>query len=135
MKRLRKVHWGDWLACVLVAAVLNWTTGCATIFSGTSQTVRVVTTPPGKTVYYQGMSLKDGQMFTVQKHFREPQFNVGTTTRPIMTPMNYDPDPWLIGDAALFLLGILPGVVALGVDFGTGSWRNLNDPQNVYARE
>jgi hypothetical protein len=32
--------------------------------------------------------------------------------------------PWLIGDALLLLPGIIPGVIAFAVDFGTGAWRH-----------
>lgn len=32
--------------------------------------------------------------------------------------------PWLIGDALLLIPGIVPGVIAFIVDFGTGEWRH-----------
>ena len=32
--------------------------------------------------------------------------------------------PWLIGDGLLLLPGIVPGVIALVVDFGTGAWEH-----------
>ena len=32
--------------------------------------------------------------------------------------------PWLAGDALLLLPGIVPGVVAFIVDFGTGAWQH-----------
>ena len=32
--------------------------------------------------------------------------------------------PWLIGDALLLVVGIVPGVIAFAVDFGTGAWRH-----------
>lgn len=32
--------------------------------------------------------------------------------------------PWLWADAGLLLLGIVPGVVAFIVDFGTGAWQH-----------
>ena len=35
-----------------------------------------------------------------------------------------DTCPWLIGDALLLLPGIVPGVIAFAVDFGTGAWRH-----------
>ena len=35
-----------------------------------------------------------------------------------------DTCPWLIGDALLLLPGIVPGVIAFVVDFGTGAWRH-----------
>ena len=34
--------------------------------------------------------------------------------------------PWLIGDALLLIPGILPGVIAFIVDFGTGAWHHDN---------
>ena len=47
--------------------------------------------------------------------------------------MKYGVDPWVIADTCLLFLGILPGVIALGVDFGTGAWRKLDNPQVVFA--
>ena len=32
--------------------------------------------------------------------------------------------PWLIGDALLLFAGVIPGVIAFAVDFGTGCWRH-----------
>ena len=36
--------------------------------------------------------------------------------------------PWLIGDALLLLPGVVPGVIAFAVDFGTGAWRHDEFP-------
>jgi len=32
--------------------------------------------------------------------------------------------PWILGDVGLLFLGIVPGVIAFAVDFGTGCWRH-----------
>ena len=32
--------------------------------------------------------------------------------------------PWLGGDALLLIPGVVPGVVAFAVDFGTGAWQH-----------
>ena len=32
--------------------------------------------------------------------------------------------PWLIGDALLLIPGVIPGVIAFCVDFGTGAWHH-----------
>ncbi len=32
--------------------------------------------------------------------------------------------PWLAGDAAWLLAGVIPGVVAFIVDFGSGAWKH-----------
>lgn len=37
--------------------------------------------------------------------------------------------PWLLGDAGLLLLGIVPGVIAFIVDFGTGAWQHEGETQ------
>ncbi|MFO0981039.1 MAG: hypothetical protein U1E76_04690 [Planctomycetota bacterium] len=105
--------------------------GCATIFRGTSQPVRVATHPTGGSVLYQGMPCRDGQLVSVNKRFETPQFLIPGDHPPFPVDMAYDPDPWLIGDAALCLLFVIPGLVAFGVDFATGSWRNLHDLQTV----
>ena len=62
-----------------------------------------------------------------------PLINVGSAKTPINVQLTYDPSPWLIADGALLLLGIIPGVIALGVDFFTGSWRILHDPQVLHT--
>ena len=133
MRILHRTRVKRWIAGVVLVAFLNLATGCCAILNGTSQTIRVVTNPEGKTVEYEGMKLKDGDTFTLQKHFHNPQFNVGTDRRPIMYDLHYDPDPWLIGDGVLLLFFIIPGVIALGVDFGTGAWRTVDNPQQVYV--
>jgi len=35
--------------------------------------------------------------------------------------------PWLLGDAGLLLLGIIPGVIAFAVDFGNGEWQHSHE--------
>ena len=42
--------------------------------------------------------------------------------------------PWLIGDALLLLPGIVPGVIAFAVDFGTGAWRHDGYAATASAR-
>ena len=32
--------------------------------------------------------------------------------------------PWLVGDALLLIPGVIPGVIAFCVDFGTGAWHH-----------
>ncbi len=41
--------------------------------------------------------------------------------------------PWVAGDAGLLLLGIVPGVIAFIVDFGTGAWRHTETDQVTTA--
>lgn len=114
-------------------AVAAFSTGCSTIFSGSSQTVLVTTAPAGRTVYYEGMPVRDGEYLVVQKRFEAPQMNIGNDERQYLVPMAYGPDPWLIGDAVLMFVFLVPGLVAVGVDLGTGSWRKLESPQRFHV--
>lgn len=34
--------------------------------------------------------------------------------------------PWVLGDVGLLFLGVIPGVIGLIVDFGTGAWRHAD---------
>lgn len=120
-----------WVSSAVAASMLFWSSGCAALLHGTSQTIRVTTQPAGETIYYQGIAVRDGEMVTVQKHFEPPRLNVGTPERPVMADVKFDPDPLLIADAVLLVFFVVPGLVALGVDFGTGAWRKLDDPQPV----
>lgn len=121
------------LSVLLVLGLVAGQSGCATIFRGTQQTVTLVTSPSGRRVVYQGVEVADGQLLTVQKHFEAPRVNVGARGSPVFVELQYDPDPLLIADAALLLVFIIPGVVALGIDFATGGWRNLHNPQIIYV--
>ncbi len=116
---------------VVAALVCSSLSGCAAIFRGNHQRVTVVTTPPGGTVMYQGQTIDDGESVIVRKRFDAPQFMVGEEGELMPVKMTYDPDLWLIGDAAFLLLGIIPGLIAGGIDFATGAWRNLDERQIV----
>jgi hypothetical protein len=123
------------LGCVAPAVLTLPLLGCATMFSGTTQTVTVVTQPPGKSVYYNGVEIKDGERVTIQKRFQTPQFNIGGSRRPILVDMTYNPDPLIIGDGVLLIFWLVPGLIAGGVDAGTGAWRQLDDQQIVYISD
>lgn len=139
MIRLPVIRLPDVLSRLLVSCLVTSLTfhaaGCATIVRGTTQTVHVATTPPGRTVMYQGVEVADGDLITVRMQFEPPRFNVGDMERPVLVDMTFDPDPLLIADAAFLLLFVVPGLVALGVDFSTGAWRNLHYNQHVYIPE
>jgi len=118
------------LASALAIVTLG---GCATLFRGLSETVTISTQPPGGVVYYEGTTVHDGGQVQVRKTIEPARLNVGTPTRPIYTELNYRPEVLVIGDAAFLLLGILPGVFALGVDVATGAWRDFDELQVVYV--
>ncbi len=39
--------------------------------------------------------------------------------------------PWVVADIALLFAGVVPGVIALVVDFGTGAWDHECLPESV----
>jgi len=105
--------------------------GCATLFSGREQTVTVRTRPAGGSVLYQGQRIEDGRAVTLRKEQKTPRFDVGAPDRPHYVDVTYQADLWLIGDAALLLLGVIPGLIAFGVDAATGAWRNIDAEQEI----
>ncbi len=113
----------------IAAAVVASAPGCAAIFRGTTQTVTIRTDPPGRSVHYQGLEITDGSAVSIRKRAEEPRVYVGAWSREL----SYEPDPLLIADAALLVVFVIPGIVALGIDFATGAWRDLDDVQRIYV--
>ncbi len=124
---------GRGVAVLLACSVALMQTGCAALFGDKTQVVTVRTVPEGRTVYYHGIAVNDGDTITVRKKFKEPEVNIGSKDRPHFVELDYEPDLWLIGDGVLLLFFVVPGLVALGVDFGTGSWRDLDEHQVLYV--
>ena len=116
---------GLWMLSLMLSG------GCATLVHGTYQKVRVRTQPSMGTVRYNGHDVYDGHRVTVSKGFYAPYFSMSDGRSSTQVNMKYHLDPLLLGDAALLLVGVVPGVVALGVDFATGSWRYLEEVQTV----
>lgn len=123
------------IALLIMAAILGQSAGCALLVNQQKQTIRISTTPPGRTVYIKGTTAKDGEYVTLTKAFDVAEANVGSPTRPTSTDLKFNPDVWLLGDAALLLVFVLPGLIALGVDYGTGAWRTYEDPQILLVSE
>jgi hypothetical protein len=125
------------LTIPLIAATIGLAPGCAAMFSGRTQRVRVVTHPEGQTVQYKGATISDGEVIVVTKRAGEPMFVLTGEGPPLQVPLNYDPDAWLIGDAVLLFVppGLIFGLIGFGVDVLTGAWRDFEDPQHVYMRE
>lgn len=105
--------------------------GCATLMTEKSQTVRVSTVPSGRSVYYQGSPVRDGDYVKVRRDFRTPRFGLERGEEPAAVDMEYSAEPWIIGDAGLALFFIIPGVIAGGVDVATGAWRKLESTQVI----
>ncbi len=117
------------------AALIISLSGCATLMTEKTQTVRLTTDPPGQTVFYQDRRIRDGEYVNVRREFRAPAFEIREGERQAQASMAYTAEPWIIGDAGLLLFFIVPGVVAGGLDMGTGAWRKLSDPQVIHIEE
>ena len=120
------------IARLLLLAMIPLATGCATMFRGTTETVRVHTMPAGASIYHEQTRVADNETVTVRKRFTPPRFVSGQPGQRRETSLSFTPDPWLIGDAALLIPFIIPGVIAFGIDVGTGAWRDLDDEQRVH---
>ncbi len=133
MRVLRSNLMRQVVALTFIVGQLGWMTGCATIARGTSQSVTVKTQPTWRPVAYGGQTLYHGDMIRIQKQFHVPQFAVGDPEEPQRVDVSFRPDPWLLGDVALLFAGVVPGVIALAVDFSNGAWRNYDEDQIVPA--
>lgn len=103
--------------------------GCATLVEGRTQRVQVITNPRGGKVTYQGLEVKDGDFIFIHRQQDPPHVEVNG----VPVQLEYDPSPWLLADAGLLVIYIVPGLVALGVDFFTGCWRHFSEPAVVYV--
>jgi hypothetical protein len=125
--------WRDTVNILIITALLLQTTGCALMFEDNLHTVRVVTQPNGRTVYFNGTAYNDGQTVVIDHDLETPRFNVGTPGSPRFQEIDYSVSPWLIGDGVLLVFFVIPGLVAFGVDMLSGAWRIPEDPQVVYV--
>lgn len=126
---------GRVLSSLLIVVLLTPSWGCALLVNKQKQQIQINTNPPGRTIYIKGSPVKDGQSFTISKQFEAAEANVGTASRPTNVELKFDPDPWIIGDIALFIPFIIPGIIGLAVDIGGGTWRKYRDPQILMVPE
>jgi rare lipoprotein A len=116
----------------LAAALIVSLSGCASLMTERTQTVRLTTLPPNRTVFFQGQPVRDGATLTVHRDFEAPAFEIREGDRRVQAPMDYKAEPWIIGDALLLFPFIIPGIVAGALDISTGAWRKLDDPQVIH---
>ncbi len=92
---------GLWMLSLMLSG------GCATLVRGTHQSVRVRTQPSMGTVQYNGNDIYDGHRVTVSKGFNAPYFSMSDGRTSSQVDMEYHLDPFLLGDAALLLAGVV----------------------------
>jgi hypothetical protein len=103
-------------------------TGCASIIRGKHQEIRLDLRPADAVATYKGRKVQAGDRVTIIKGPETPSIHFDAEPHALKHNLEFDLDPWLIGDAALLLAGILPGVI----DIGNGAWRNLRQQQTIY---
>ena len=116
----------------LLFALILGGTGCAAIMRGRSQKVRLQVSPEDRTLGFENRRVRDGSRIRLDKEWRLQQLWFRGETNGFRHTPTYHLDPWLIADSLLLLFGIIPGAVALGVDFGTGAWRQFRSSQLIW---
>jgi len=96
--------------------------GCVAMFSGTSDSVVIETTPAGKQFKYADAFYESGDRLSISKDI-DGAFIMAGKDFGTKLEIPHTADAWIVGDCLLLLLLIIPGVIALCVDAGSGSWR------------
>ncbi|MCC5877415.1 MAG: hypothetical protein JJU11_14440 [Candidatus Sumerlaeia bacterium] len=107
--------------------------GCATFESmnrGSSAViVDLSNLPDGSQLTLNGRVVSERRTYQIKNEFRPAAFVEKTADGDTVNhTLPYQLNPWVFGNAPLFLFGILPGVVGVGVDYVTGSWRIYKSP-------
>jgi len=114
------------MALVLTAI----SSGCCTIFSGRTQPINMNSEPQGAKVSVNNMNLGTTPCLVyMERNTQYPMLKFekeGYKAKDVQMQRNLN--AWLIGDACLCLIFIIPGVVALAVDFVDGSAFELYPP-------
>jgi hypothetical protein len=118
------------IALSLLSFTLFSQVACVAMFSGTVDTVVIKTMPAGKQFKYVGAVYKSGDQLSISKDIDGAFIMVGENySTKIEVP--YEPDPWIVGDCLLLIIFLIPGLIALGVDAASGSWRAYEKPITI----
>ncbi len=108
------------LSGVMIASVLVSTSGCMTLLKPESGTIHVTTTPAGAIVSLDGVELGPSPVsHRVTWNQREGQFVVSAQAGGKSASVDLDKrvNALFVCDCCLFLLGIVPGIIAVAVDY------------------
>lgn len=109
------------ICLILAVTTALWSSGCATLFKGTTQQVMIRCNVPDASLYVDGLPISPGATSLECKadHVVSAE-KPGYPTASQRIRRRAAPT-YLILDVALLVLWVIPGVVALAVDFGTGA--------------
>lgn len=117
---------------IFLFALMSYT-GCATILTGTHQKISVDSNPKGAIVATDGHTRARTPAVISISRWRSGDIVVSKEGYyPKQVVMHRTLNPYALLDLPWFLLGVVPGVVAVGVDIGTGAiWEYT--PEVIYA--
>lgn len=123
------------LALALLAAAFSMTIGCATVTRGTTQTVAINSVPSGATV-----SMSNGERCETPCIFKlKRKYPVALEVcKPGYTPVNNVLTSQMSSSGGWAMAGnvIIGGLIGLGIDAGTGAYRDLTpNPVNITLAE
>lgn len=123
------------LSLCFMLGVAALSSGCSTLLGQRVQEVKLMTTPPGRIVKYEGRPVRDGETIVIRKQSKPAVLTSVDPNAPTQRLMKYKGNKWLWGDAALLIPGILPGLAAFAIDMVTGAWRDYDNPQKIQLPE
>ncbi|MDF1667276.1 MAG: PEGA domain-containing protein [Planctomycetota bacterium] len=118
---------------IIFLFVLTSYTGCATILTGTHQKISVDSNPKGAIVATDGHTRARTPAVVSLTRWHSGDIVVSKEGyHPKHIVMHRTLNPYALLDLPWFLLGVVPGIVAVGVDIGTGAIWEYN-PEMIYA--
>jgi hypothetical protein len=116
------------LGVLLAVIVVNLGTGCGAMFNEPAPAIPVHVTPPGARIYVDGLYVAQAPSYVrltaANPHVVQVAAD-GYEAQTIQVTSQAN-GGYIILDCLLILALIVPGIIALAVDGGTGAWRTLD---------
>ena len=116
----------------LISLTMMCLLGCASIISGTSQTIIVSTEPPGASCHILQGGRAVGTVSSTPGGFLAPKtrHNLRLNCKKdgyadSSGSISSGVEPWVLGNL------LLPAFIGFGVDLGTGAWNRYDEAVNV----
>ena len=123
-----------WIRVILALFVLVSYSGCATLFSGTHQSITVDSNPKGAIVEKEGFAQGSTPCTITISRWSSGDIVLskeGYYRKEVVLTRHFN--LYTLLDIPWFLLGIVPGVVAVGVDVATGAIFEY-EPGHIYVQ-